>query len=248
MSRSGLPTTREVQDRRRLPLPPRVEGAPRLAPPSGTCARGVHAPNPTRRATVPLWSHGRCPSGFRSPACRVFQGALVALPVRAATGRRCARLRGGRLGGRARRSRSSRFVAIARAAESASAQGLTYLALFAVPPLAALALGWLSRGARPAPRAARRRAVRARLGRPRRARRQRRRDACSRALSCVALGVAARRGHAGALARRGDRRDGDRGHGARRLRPAAAARTTRSTPRIRRPGCRGCRAPRSARR
>jgi hypothetical protein len=42
------------------------------------------------------------------------------------------------------------FVLIARAAEQASAQGLTYLALCAVPPLAAVALGWLSRGARPA--------------------------------------------------------------------------------------------------
>src|SRR6185437_107837 len=41
------------------------------------------------------------------------------------------------------------FVAIARAAETASAQGLTYLALVAVPPLAALALGALCRGARP---------------------------------------------------------------------------------------------------
>jgi hypothetical protein len=42
------------------------------------------------------------------------------------------------------------FVLVASAAESASAQGLTYLALVAVPVLAALALGWLSRGARPA--------------------------------------------------------------------------------------------------
>jgi hypothetical protein len=41
------------------------------------------------------------------------------------------------------------FVLIARGAERASAEGLTYLALCAVPPLAALALGWLSRGARP---------------------------------------------------------------------------------------------------
>jgi hypothetical protein len=41
------------------------------------------------------------------------------------------------------------FVLVARAAERASAQGLTYLALGAVPVLAALALGWLSRGARP---------------------------------------------------------------------------------------------------
>ena len=35
------------------------------------------------------------------------------------------------------------FVFIARGAEEASAQGLTYLALFAVPLLAAFALGWL---------------------------------------------------------------------------------------------------------
>ncbi len=42
------------------------------------------------------------------------------------------------------------FVFVARAAEQASAQSLTYLALVAVPLLAALALGWLGRGARPA--------------------------------------------------------------------------------------------------
>jgi hypothetical protein len=41
------------------------------------------------------------------------------------------------------------FVFGARAAEQASAQGLTYLALVAVPPLAALALGWLVWNARP---------------------------------------------------------------------------------------------------
>jgi hypothetical protein len=41
------------------------------------------------------------------------------------------------------------FVFVARAAEHASAQGLTYLALGAVPVLAALALGWLTRSARP---------------------------------------------------------------------------------------------------
>jgi len=47
------------------------------------------------------------------------------------------------------------FVFIARAAEHASAQGLTYLALGAVPVLAALALGWLLWNAHPhgAPRA-----------------------------------------------------------------------------------------------
>ena len=42
------------------------------------------------------------------------------------------------------------FVFGAGAAEHASAQALTYLALCAVPPLAALALGSLTPGARPA--------------------------------------------------------------------------------------------------
>jgi hypothetical protein len=40
------------------------------------------------------------------------------------------------------------FVLIAGAAERASAKGLTYLALVAVPVLAAVALGWLTPGAR----------------------------------------------------------------------------------------------------
>ena len=75
------------------------------------------------------------------------QGLLVAVP-------------GALAGGPPARLRSRRwaaipplsviaFVFIARAAERASAQGLTYLALGAVPVLAALALGWLSRRARP---------------------------------------------------------------------------------------------------
>jgi hypothetical protein len=42
------------------------------------------------------------------------------------------------------------FVLVAGAAERASANGLTYLALVCVPPLAALALALLARGARPA--------------------------------------------------------------------------------------------------
>jgi hypothetical protein len=42
------------------------------------------------------------------------------------------------------------FVAIGSAAEAASAITLTYIALVAVPLLAALALGWLMHGARPA--------------------------------------------------------------------------------------------------
>ncbi|MEA2141105.1 MAG: hypothetical protein QOC91_1204 [Solirubrobacteraceae bacterium] len=41
------------------------------------------------------------------------------------------------------------FVVVASAAERASAQGLTYLALVAVPALAAVALAWLVPGARP---------------------------------------------------------------------------------------------------
>jgi len=77
----------------------------------------------------------------------LVQGALVAAP-RALPIAAPSRLRGRRwalipplsvLG----------FVLVAGAAQRASAQGLTYLALIAVPPLAAVALGWLSRGARP---------------------------------------------------------------------------------------------------
>jgi hypothetical protein len=88
---------------------------------------------------MPFWLSIACLS--------VFQGALVALPTRVLW----APLQRLRAGGWALVLPVSiiGFVAIARAAESASAQGLTYLALVAVPPLAALALGWLSRGARP---------------------------------------------------------------------------------------------------
>jgi hypothetical protein len=76
------------------------------------------------------------------------QGALVALPRRHVLPR-LSYLRGRRWALLPPLSVIG-FVLIARAAERASAQGLTYLALCAVPPLAALALGWLSRGARPA--------------------------------------------------------------------------------------------------
>ena len=127
------------------------------------------------------------------------------------------------------------------AAEHASAQGLTYLALVAVPLLAALALGWLTPGARPL-----------------------------RALLVPALfalawadrgglaGQAARAGALGAQLRRARRAAGAR-HAAALARRRASSRwplptprwssptccsapTTRSTPRTRRPGCRGCRA------
>jgi hypothetical protein len=76
----------------------------------------------------------------------IFQGALVALPgtLRAAAlgplrGRRWALVPPASI---------IVFVFGARAAEHASAQGLTYLALVAVPLLALAALGWLAWGAR----------------------------------------------------------------------------------------------------
>lgn len=71
----------------------------------------------------------------------VVQGALVALPGAIALPP-VARLRGRRWALIPPLSVVG-FVLIARAAERASAQGLTYLALCAVPVLAALALGWM---------------------------------------------------------------------------------------------------------
>jgi hypothetical protein len=70
------------------------------------------------------------------------QGALVAVP-HALKDARLERLRGRRWAVIPPLSVIA-FVFVARAAEHASAQGLTYLALCAVPPLAALALGWLA--------------------------------------------------------------------------------------------------------
>ena len=75
------------------------------------------------------------------------QGAVVALPGRLSKPS-LARL-GGRRWAAVLPASVIAFVLVARAAEHASAQGLTYLALCAVPLLAALALGWLSHGARP---------------------------------------------------------------------------------------------------
>jgi hypothetical protein len=82
------------------------------------------------------------------------QGALVALPG-ALVGVLPERL-GGRRWAIVPPLSIVAFVFGARAAEQASAQGLTYLALVAVPPLAALALGWLLWNAAPPrlPRAA----------------------------------------------------------------------------------------------
>jgi hypothetical protein len=88
---------------------------------------------------MPFWLSISCLS--------IFQGALVALPA-AVDWRPLRRLRAGGWAAVLPVSIIA-FVAIARGAENASAQGLTYLALVAVPPLAALALALLSRGARP---------------------------------------------------------------------------------------------------
>jgi hypothetical protein len=70
------------------------------------------------------------------------QGAVVAVP-RAWRPGRLARLRGRRWALIPPLSVLA-FVLIAREAERASANGLTYLALIAVPALAALTLGWLA--------------------------------------------------------------------------------------------------------
>jgi hypothetical protein len=75
------------------------------------------------------------------------QGVLVALP-RSLAAPRLASLRGRRWAAIPPLSVIA-FVFIARAAERASAQGLTYLALVTVPVLAALALGWLVWDAHP---------------------------------------------------------------------------------------------------
>ena len=77
----------------------------------------------------------------------LVQGMVVAIP-RAPAAPRLARLRDRRWAAIPPLSVIV-FVAIAGAAERASAEGLTYLALCAVPLLAALALGWLTPAARP---------------------------------------------------------------------------------------------------
>jgi hypothetical protein len=84
-------------------------------------------------------------------ALSVVQGALVTLPAAPGGGRLTGRLTRLRRGGWAAILPLSvlAFVLIAREAERSSARGLTYLALIAVPPLAAVALGALSRGSRP---------------------------------------------------------------------------------------------------
>ena len=82
----------------------------------------------------------------------LVQGAVVAVPGAGPLGA-LTRLRGRRWAAVPPLSVIG-FVFVTRAAEKASAQGLTYLALFAVPLLAASALGWLAWNANP-PRPAR---------------------------------------------------------------------------------------------
>jgi hypothetical protein len=83
----------------------------------------------------------------------LVQGALVAVP-RAWDAGRLARLRSRRWALVPPASVIG-FVLVASAAERASADGLTYLALIAVPVLAALALGWLAWDTDPTPHPAR---------------------------------------------------------------------------------------------
>jgi hypothetical protein len=88
--------------------------------------------------------------GVSITALSLAQGAVVAFP-RSLPEQRALVLR--RLRGRAWAIvlplSVLAFVLAARAVEHASVEGLTYLALVAVPPLAALALGWLAHGERP---------------------------------------------------------------------------------------------------
>ena len=88
------------------------------------------------------------PFGVSIAALSLAQGAVVALP-RAARSARLDAFRNRRWAVVPPLSVIG-FVLIARAAEHASSKALTYLALVAVPLLAALALGALVRGGRPA--------------------------------------------------------------------------------------------------
>jgi hypothetical protein len=91
--------------------------------------------------------NGMPPFWLSIAALSLVQGALVAVPG-ALRDKRLARLRGRRWAVVPPLSVIG-FVLLARAAEQASAQGLTYLALGAVPLLAALALGRLAHAGRP---------------------------------------------------------------------------------------------------
>ncbi len=213
----------EVQDRRRL-------GGGRA---HAVIVRRLIGPASWRsRRRTTMLSRWCCPSGLSIAVLSLVQGALVALPGALALPR-LARLRGRRwalipplsvIGLRAR----------SRARPNARARRASPIwRSCAVPPLAALALGWLARGARAAlARAARAAAVRARVGRPRRpgggdARRSRsRRSAAWRWACCSARVTPPRWLAAGIVAMAlADTR-------ARRSPTCCSARTTRSTPLI----------------
>ena len=175
----------------------------------------------------------------------IVQGVLVALPG-ALRDPRLARLRSGRWAVIPPLSVVG-FVFVARAAENASAQGLTYLALVCRaaagraragpfgprgPRLGALlvvplfALAWADRGGLAGEAAA----------------------LALAGLSCVSLGVLLAAVTPPRWLGGGDRRDGRGRRGAGRRPTCCSVPTTRSTPPTRRPACRGCRAPCSARR
>ena len=103
--------------------------------PAGSRCGGVYV----RVVALPFW--------LSIAALSVAQGAVVARAARARAPAAAAAARPALGAGPA--AVGDRLRAVARAAERASAQGLTYLALVAVPLLAALALGWLAHGARP---------------------------------------------------------------------------------------------------
>jgi hypothetical protein len=103
------------------------------------------------RDTQPNVDTSMIPFSISIAVLSLVQGAVVAVP-RAWEPGRLARLRGRRWALIPPVSVLA-FVLIAREAERASADGLTYLALLAVPTLAALTLGWLAWYAdRPRPR------------------------------------------------------------------------------------------------
>jgi hypothetical protein len=112
--------------------------------PSGARETETAGPAPPRSAyrgaMLPFW--------LSIAALSLAQGVLVVLPG-ALTDVLPARLRSRRWAVIPPLSVIA-FVAVASAAEHASAQGLTYLALVAVPLLAAVALGWMTWDAHPA--------------------------------------------------------------------------------------------------
>lgn len=103
------------------------------------------------RAGAPLSWIAVPPFWLSIAVLSVVQGALVALvgDGRAVPGLEWVARRRSRLWAAIPPLSVIVFVFVAQAAARASAKSLTYLALVAVPILAALALGWLAHGARP---------------------------------------------------------------------------------------------------